>query len=205
MRFGAVLILGKELRRDPARARRELMARSAAAAAALRRGVPAAWTLEAPLRGQALAGSDIVVGLLAALGVEPGRVRAERQTRSTREEALCAARLVEEQGVERLLVVTSAYHVPRARRVFGDVLGAAKVAVHAPEALLLGATERERAWIRAGHPAPGDLAHECRVEALWSGLERLIAPLPARLRWDLEVRAGAALRGLDEGRGAGGR
>jgi uncharacterized SAM-binding protein YcdF (DUF218 family) len=205
LRFDAVLILGKELRRDPERALRELRARSAGAAVALRRGVPEAWTLEAPLRGQPVAGSDIVVGLLAELGVAPGVVVAERQTRSTREEALGARRLVGARGVGRLLVVTSAYHVPRARRVFEDVLGAAAVAVHAPEALLQGATAQERDWIREGHPRPADLAHECRVEALWSGLERLIAPLPASVRWSAEVRAGALLRGLDEQRGAGAR
>jgi hypothetical protein len=37
LRFDAVLILGKELRRDPERALRELRARSAGAAVALRR------------------------------------------------------------------------------------------------------------------------------------------------------------------------
>ena len=74
MNFDAVLILGKELRRDAERARAELRARSAAAAVALRRGVAEVWTLEARLRGQAEAGSDIVRGYLGALGVPPERV-----------------------------------------------------------------------------------------------------------------------------------
>ena len=89
----AVLILGKELRRDPCRGLAELKARSAAAAALLRLGVPVAVSLEAPLRGQLDAGSALVARLLAELGVEEGKLLAAQITRSTREEALEAAAL----------------------------------------------------------------------------------------------------------------
>ena len=46
MRLDAVMVLGKELRRDPERARRELLARSVAAVVALRDGARRVITVE---------------------------------------------------------------------------------------------------------------------------------------------------------------
>ena len=124
MHVDGVLILGKELRHFPERARRELKARSAAAAVALRaHGAQAAVSLEAPLAGQEDAGSAIVASFLGELGVPAERMVLDERTRSTREEAVEGARVADRLGWKRVLVVTSAYHVPRARRVFGDVLG----------------------------------------------------------------------------------
>lgn len=195
--FDVVLVLGKELRRDPARARRELAARAAAASAAWRAGASAILTLEARLKGQEDSGSAIVAGLLAELGVPPEAVLRREHTRSTREEAVAGAALFAELGARRPLVVTTRYHVPRARRLFADV-GAPHVAVHAPEALWRLADVRERAWIAAGEPAPADMVRECRVEAVLSTLARAIAPLPAPMRNRLEIAAGAWFRGLDD-------
>ncbi len=202
MRFDAVQILGKELRRDPERALRELRARSAAASVALRRGARFALSLEAPLRGQREAGSQIVARLLAELGVPEQVILLDETTRSTREEALHGCRWAEQRGWGRVLVVTTAYHVPRARRQFEEAFGPGRVAVHAPEALLRGATPLERRWIEAGSPTADAFRAELAIEALLANLARGVSLLPSRLRWELEVRAGAALRGIDDRRAA---
>jgi hypothetical protein len=193
--FDAVLILGKELRRDPDRARRELAARAAAAAAAWRAGAAFVATLEARLRGQADSGSAIVVAMLEELGVPRDAIVAEERTRSTREEAVAGTALFRERGARRPLVVTARYHVPRARRLFDDV-GGTFVAVHPPEALWRFASPGERARIAAGEPDARAMADECRVEAVLSTLARGLRPLPRPLRSQLEIRAGAMFRGV---------
>ncbi len=194
--FDAVLILGKELRRDPERARRELRARAAAAAAAWRAGARFVATLEARLRGQDRSGSTIVVEYLAALGVPPDAIVQADSTRSTREEAVDGTALFASRGVRRGLVVTARYHVPRARRLFEEAH--APAAVHAPEALWRWATDTERAWIAEGEPSAEVMEAECRVEALLSNLARAMAPLPASARARLEITAGAWFRGVTE-------
>jgi uncharacterized SAM-binding protein YcdF (DUF218 family) len=160
------MILGKELRHHPDRARAELAARSAGAAVALRRGAQCVVNLEAPLKGQGEAGSQIVRRYLTELGVEPAQMLLAERTRSTREEALEGAALCRQKGWSRLLVVTARYHVERARQHFEEQLGS-RVLVTCPEALWQGARPLERQWMERGIP-------------------------------DLEVRAGAWLRGVDE-------
>jgi uncharacterized SAM-binding protein YcdF (DUF218 family) len=196
--FSGVQVLGKELRRDSNRALLELRARSAAAAVSLRLGAEAAVSLEAPLRGQPLAGSRIVQLNLEELGISTDRMILDTLTRSTREEALLGARVAHERGWRRLLVITSAYHVPRARRVFEEVLGPQGVAVHSPESMLQHARGLEREWILAGTPDREDMLRECVVEALLSFAARLVGPLPDAIRWQAEVKAGGILRGMDE-------
>lgn len=193
--FDAVVILGKQLKGDPDRALRELRARSAAASAAHRAGVPLVATLEARLKGQEASGSSLVQAMLAELGVPPPAILAVDRSRSTREEALVAAELLGERGIRRALVVTARYHTTRARGLFEET--GLHVAVHAPDALWRVANPVERAWIEAGEPTEATLAAEARTEALWTALGSVIAPLPARWRQALEVRAGAALRGVD--------
>ena len=148
--FDGVLVLGKELRRDPERARRELRARAAAAAAAVRAGAPFVATLEAKLAGQAESGADLVRAHLLELGVPEAQIVARSLTRSTREEAWLGAACFAEREVRRGLVITGRYHVERARRLFADA--AAPAEVHAPMALWRWANPTERAWITAGAP-----------------------------------------------------
>ena len=195
MAFDGVLILGKELKRDRQRALRELKARSAAAAAALRRGAAAVVSLEAPLAGQEEAGSVIVARFLGELGVSPERMILQQTTRSTREEAIIGAEVARQQGWSRLLVITAGYHAPRARRLFEEHLGAHRVTVHSPGSMLRHATPQERQWILDGASSDADLASELRVEQLFGTAERALSVLPARIRWSIEVQAGALLRG----------
>lgn len=194
MAFDGVLILGKELKRDRERALRELRARSAAAAAALRRGAKAIASLEAPLSGQAEAGSVIVARYLEQLGVSPEQMILQQTTRSTREEAIEGKAVADAQGWDRLLVITAVYHAPRARRLFEEHLGRDRVTVHSPQAMLRHATEQERRWIIEGDSPAAELTSELRIESVFSAAEQALMVLPARLRWSIEMQAAALLR-----------
>ena len=194
MAFDGVLILGKELRRDRERALRELRARSAAAAAALRRGAAAVASLEAPLVGQEEAGSVIVARFLSELGVPTEKMILQQTTRSTREEAILGHEVAQAQGWSRTLVITTGYHAPRARRLFEEHFGRQGVTVHSPEAMLRHATPQERSWIIGGASSPEELASEHRVEQVFSAAERALSVLPSRLRWGIEMQAASLLR-----------
>jgi uncharacterized SAM-binding protein YcdF (DUF218 family) len=62
--------------------------------------------------------ADFAVKLFERLGVAPGRVIAEDRSRNTVENALFSKDLAKPQARERWLLVTSAYHMPRAIGVF---------------------------------------------------------------------------------------
>ena len=193
-KFDAVMVLGKELRRDPERARRELAARSAAAAVAYRRGAERVFVLEDVLRGQQHAGSQIVRECLLGLGVPERALDLDRVTRSTRGEAIEAAKRMERLGFRRLLVLTSAYHVPRARSYFWDLLGREQVSVRTPSYALRYATEEERAIIANAELSDEDWAYEQRVEARLSRAARFLGLLPASLAWKIEREVGRLYR-----------
>ncbi len=188
----AVLILGKELQRDPERARRELAARAAAASVALRRGARYVATLEAQLAHQSQTGSEIVVALLAELGVDRECMVIAEQTRSTREEVRMAVALLDARGGDRVAAITSTYHVPRVRRYLADHLPEGRYAVFSPECFYRDATPQERAWIRAGTPSPETLAHEGRVERRWLAGAAAFRVLPAPWRYTVEERLAQA-------------
>jgi uncharacterized SAM-binding protein YcdF (DUF218 family) len=63
----------------------------------------------------------LAVRLLAGWGIEPSRLVAEERARNTRENAIECARIARERGWTRLLVVTSAAHMPRALGCFRAV------------------------------------------------------------------------------------
>jgi uncharacterized SAM-binding protein YcdF (DUF218 family) len=65
--------------------------------------------------------SELAAGVLAGWGVEPARIVVEAASRNTRENALESARVVKERGWTRLLLVTSAAHMPRALGCFRAV------------------------------------------------------------------------------------
>ncbi|MFT5586726.1 MAG: uncharacterized SAM-binding protein YcdF (DUF218 family) [Cognaticolwellia sp.] len=194
MRADAVLILGKELRRYPQRARRELRARAAAASVALRLGASFVANLEARLRGQQQSGASLVAEDLRALGVLDEQVLLQNQTRSTREEVVAARSLVREHAVQRLLVLTAAYHLPRVRSYLEDAMPFGGWVVQAPEGLLQHATMRERAWIEAAIPDAQVFDQEAWAERSFGLGARALSPLPRRLREGLEIRAGALFR-----------
>jgi hypothetical protein len=194
--FDACLVLGKELRRDPERARRELKARAAAASAALRAGAGWVATLEAKLRGQEASGAELVREFLLELGVPDARIVMRPVTRSTREEAVLGTALFEERQARRGLVLTARYHVARTRRLFGEASAAAEV--HTPEALWRHANPREREWIAAGEPDEDTMAREAPVERVFGLLEGALRPLPVGMRNMVEIGAGVLWRGATE-------
>lgn len=59
--------------------------------------------------------------VLVALGIAPERLVLEEASRNTRENAVETARLVRARGWRRVLLLTSAYHVPRALGCFRAV------------------------------------------------------------------------------------
>lgn len=62
--------------------------------------------------------ADLTAGLVAELGLEPQRILYERQSRNTWENAVGAFALAQPQPGETWLLVTSAYHMPRAMGSF---------------------------------------------------------------------------------------
>jgi uncharacterized SAM-binding protein YcdF (DUF218 family) len=58
--------------------------------------------------------ADVARTVLAGLGLDVERMRFERDSRNTYENALFSKRLVEPQPGERWVLITSAYHMPRA-------------------------------------------------------------------------------------------
>jgi len=65
--------------------------------------------------------AEQLAAMLRAWGVEPARIAVETSSRNTRENAVESARVVAEHGWHRLLLVTSAAHMPRALGCFHRV------------------------------------------------------------------------------------
>lgn len=68
--------------------------------------------------GEGLAEADIAQEFYQRLGVQPGRMVFESKSRNTYENGLFSQRLVQPQASEEWWLITSAYHMPRARGVF---------------------------------------------------------------------------------------
>jgi len=188
------MVLGKELRHDPERARRELAARAAAAAVAFRQGALRVFVLEDVLWGQKEAGSEIVQCWLERLGVPPSALELDRATRSTRDEAVEGAARLDSSGLQRLLVLTSAYHVPRARSYFLSVLPESRVAVHAPSFALPLASEEERNIIEGAELTEAEWAFEQRAERRLTLASWALAVLPNTWAWRIEREVGRLYR-----------
>ncbi len=58
--------------------------------------------------------ADVARVVFEGLGLEPGRVAFERESRNTYENAVFSKRAIEPKPDERWLLITSAYHMPRA-------------------------------------------------------------------------------------------
>jgi uncharacterized SAM-binding protein YcdF (DUF218 family) len=68
--------------------------------------------------GDGTAEAPIIAGFLSGVGVDPRRILVEENSRTTFENALFSRKLVEPRAGERWLLVTSAWHMPRAVGVF---------------------------------------------------------------------------------------
>lgn len=120
---GAIAVLGKwEPFSRPALCLREVAARAAAAVAiaeALGRGAAQPYLLsaEGQLRGQIRPGCRLCAEIVVELGGEPERIRCCAGSNRTAVELRVLDRMRRELAVEGLLLITSAYHVPRTRRL----------------------------------------------------------------------------------------
>lgn len=73
------------------------------------------------LRPSELAPADAARVLLLSLGVPDSAIVVEKRSRTTRQNALYTAELVAEQGIRKVLLTTSAWHMPRAEAAFRQV------------------------------------------------------------------------------------
>lgn len=64
---------------------------------------------------------EVARSYLVERGIEAGRILVEDQSINTLQNARSALRLVQEQGLTSALVITSVDHMPRARKIFGEV------------------------------------------------------------------------------------
>ena len=93
---------------------------------------------------------EAMAEVLRVLGVPAGAMRQEGRSRNTFENALLSLALVREVGARRVLLVTSALHMPRALAVFQAVFAGSGVTVvpAATDAEALGdEPELRTAWL----------------------------------------------------------
>ncbi len=102
--------------------------------------------------------------LLTALGVDPARIAIEDKSRNTDENARFAAALVHPQADQSWLVVTSAYHMPRAMGLFAKA--GFSVRAYPVDYRSLGGA---RDWRMNVHPARGLRLFDLAVHE-WIGL-----------------------------------
>jgi uncharacterized SAM-binding protein YcdF (DUF218 family) len=92
------------------------------AAATLARKYPQARIIysggTASLNGEGAREADFAVQLFSDLGVSPGRVEVERNSRNTEENAIFSKQVAAPKPGERWLLVTSAFHMPRSVGLF---------------------------------------------------------------------------------------
>ena len=72
-----------------------------------------------------MAEAEVMRSQALALGVPDTALVLERESRTTRENASFTRRICDERGIRSILLVTSAYHSRRARRIFQDVFAPA--------------------------------------------------------------------------------
>jgi uncharacterized SAM-binding protein YcdF (DUF218 family) len=72
-------------------------------------------------RPEAVIEAEVLARQLRAWGIEPERIFTEGRSRNTRENAVESEKVIREQGWQRLLLVTSAAHLPRAYGCFAAV------------------------------------------------------------------------------------
>jgi uncharacterized SAM-binding protein YcdF (DUF218 family) len=119
-------------------------------AAALYRAGKAKWLLVAAggvpeFPGQPME-AEAIAEMLTVLGVPRSALLLDTGSRNTRENAANALRLLEGQGLRRVLLVTSAQHMPRAMQTFAKVWGSAR-----PEFPPVVAFPSDAAALQVGH------------------------------------------------------
>lgn len=65
--------------------------------------------------------AKVLARQLEAWGIDRGRILLEEQARNTHENAIHSERIARERGFDKVLVITSAFHMPRAEECFAAV------------------------------------------------------------------------------------
>jgi len=121
-----IIVLGGAITADVSAARNDVALNESAermtAAAELARRYPAAKIIfsggDTTLLARGIIESDAAMRVFESLGVPRERIIAENRSRNTVENALFCKELAQPKAGERWLLVTSAYHLPRAIGVF---------------------------------------------------------------------------------------
>jgi uncharacterized SAM-binding protein YcdF (DUF218 family) len=105
----------------------------------------------------------MMAAAIGKLGIPASALVLEEHSRSTRDNAVNTARLAKQRGIHRVLLVTSAVHMPRARLLF-ESTGIDVVPVPVPE------YARRNKWRDCWLPAPGALWRSGRALKEYAGL-----------------------------------
>ncbi|HYW04916.1 MAG TPA: YdcF family protein [Gammaproteobacteria bacterium] len=119
----AIVILAGGVRGDPDHATevdrlRLATLRRTLAGARLARAHPAWRVIVSGGEGGRNSEADLMANLLVQLGIGSGRITRDSRSRNTWQSAVAVTRLARTVGVARLVLVTSAMHMPRAAAVF---------------------------------------------------------------------------------------
>jgi uncharacterized SAM-binding protein YcdF (DUF218 family) len=140
-------------------------------AAALHRAGKAKWIFVAagnqPGSGEQQVEADAVAEMLVTLGVPREAIHLERESRNTRENAANVKKLVEAAGAKRVLLVTSAQHMPRALQTFARVWGATHIEIvpSVTDVAIFDPYNTLDAWL----PSAGGLANVTRAIKEYAG------------------------------------
>lgn len=116
--------------------------------------------------------AEMMAAAIGRLGVPRSALVLEERSRSTRDNAVNTARLADERGIHRVLLVTSAVHMPRARLEF-ERAGIKVGAVPVPE------RGSRRTWRERWWPTRRALWRSGRALKEYAGLLALhVAPSP---------------------------
>jgi uncharacterized SAM-binding protein YcdF (DUF218 family) len=107
--------------------------------------------------------ADNMARAITRLGVPPTALILEERSRNTRQNAEFTARLAGPQAIHRILLVTSALHMPRASALFRSA-GFSVTPVPVPE------RAARRGWAQRWLPSPGALWRSGRAMKEYAGL-----------------------------------
>lgn len=113
--------------------------------------------------------ADAIAEFLVQLGVPDRAIVRERASRTTRENAVNAKPILQALGARRVLLVTSAMHMPRALKTFEKVWGPTDIQL-IPAVTDVRVTPRADAGVRVWLPSPDTLLNVTRTLKEFAGL-----------------------------------
>jgi hypothetical protein len=189
----AILVFGKEFRRFPLRAEVELRARATAAALVHHATRAPILTFEASMKGQEVAGSDFVRGVLLSFSVPQSQIVQQHVSTSTEEEIALTEDWMLKSDCHRLIAITSKYHRQRVHQKLKRS-SIAQVHIMCPEDLIPLADSKALLALVAGRTLPRTMRDERLSEQFLRLADKLNFYLPLQWGRHLEIQAGKWLR-----------